>query len=35
MLGIKIIQKLISDAPKFLTNEGWLIFEVGQDKAVL
>jgi len=29
MLGIKIIQKLISDAPKFLTNEGWLIFEVG------
>ena len=29
MLGIKIIQKLISDAPKFLTNGGWLIFEVG------
>jgi release factor glutamine methyltransferase len=29
MLGIKIIQKLISEAPKFLTNEGWLIFEVG------
>jgi len=29
MLGIKIIQKLISEAPKFLTNDGWLIFEVG------
>jgi release factor glutamine methyltransferase len=29
MLGIKIIQKLISEVPKFLTNEGWLIFEVG------
>ena len=29
MLGIRIIQKLISEAPKFLTNEGWLIFEVG------
>jgi release factor glutamine methyltransferase len=29
MLGIKIIQKLISEAPKFLIREGWLIFEVG------
>jgi release factor glutamine methyltransferase len=29
MLGIKIIQKLIAEAPKFLTNDGWLIFEVG------
>jgi release factor glutamine methyltransferase len=29
MLGIKIIQKLISEAPKFLTKRGWLIFEVG------
>ena len=29
MLGIKIIQKLITEAPKFLTNDGWLIFEVG------
>jgi release factor glutamine methyltransferase len=29
MLGIKIIQKLISEAPKFLNHEGWLIFEVG------
>jgi release factor glutamine methyltransferase len=29
MLGIKIIQKLISEAPKYLKGEGWLIFEVG------
>jgi release factor glutamine methyltransferase len=29
MLGIKIIQKLIAEAPKFLRNEGWLVFEVG------
>ena len=29
MLGIKIIQKLISEAPKYLTIDGWLIFEVG------
>jgi len=29
MLGIKIIQKLISEAPKFLTSEGWLVFEIG------
>ena len=29
MMGIKIIQKLISDAPLFLTPGGWLIFEVG------
>jgi len=29
MLGIKIIQTLISAAPKFLTSDGWLIFEVG------
>ena len=29
MLGIKIIQKLISEAPRFLTHDGWLIFEVG------
>jgi release factor glutamine methyltransferase len=29
MLGIKIIQRLLSEAPKFLTDEGWLIFEVG------
>ena len=29
MLGIKIIQKLISEAPKFLKSEGWVVFEVG------
>jgi release factor glutamine methyltransferase len=29
MLGIKIIQKLIAEAPKFLSKSGWLIFEVG------
>jgi release factor glutamine methyltransferase len=29
MLGIKIIQKLISEAPKFLAGSGWLAFEVG------
>jgi release factor glutamine methyltransferase len=29
MLGIKIIQKLISEAPKYLTAGGWLAFEIG------
>jgi len=29
MLGIKIIQQLISEAPKYMTVDGWLIFEVG------
>jgi release factor glutamine methyltransferase len=29
MLGIKIIQKLLAEAPRFLTPDGWLIFEVG------
>jgi release factor glutamine methyltransferase len=29
MLGIKIIQKLITEAPLFLMTDGWLIFEVG------
>lgn len=29
MLGIKIIQKLIKESPKFLSENGWLIFEVG------
>lgn len=29
MLGIRIIQRLISEAPKFLTSDGWLVFEVG------
>lgn len=29
MVGIKVIQKLIREAPKFLTDKGWLLFEVG------
>jgi release factor glutamine methyltransferase len=29
MLGIKIIQKLLSEAPKYLKKDSWLIFEVG------
>lgn len=29
MVGLKIIQKLIQEAPKFLTHTGWLVFEVG------
>ena len=29
MLGTKIILRLISEAPKFLTIGGWLIFEIG------
>lgn len=29
MLGIKIIQKLISESPKFLKKSGWVVFEVG------
>lgn len=29
MLGIKIIQKLLHESPKFLSKNGWLIFEVG------
>lgn len=29
MLGTKIIQKLMREAPKFLTVDGWVIFEVG------
>jgi release factor glutamine methyltransferase len=29
MLGTKVIQKLIREAPKFLVKAGWLIFEVG------
>ena len=33
MLGIKIIQKLISEAPKYLTIDGWLIFEVGAGQS--
>jgi release factor glutamine methyltransferase len=29
MFGTKVIQRLITEAPKFLTNNGWLLFEVG------
>lgn len=29
MLGIKIIQRLIREAPPLLTDQGWLLFEVG------
>jgi len=29
MLGTKILQKLIREAPRFLTSDGWVIFEVG------
>ena len=29
MVGLKIIQKLIQESPRFLTKNGWLIFEVG------
>jgi release factor glutamine methyltransferase len=35
MLGIKIIQKLIHEAPRFLKNEGWLAFEVGLGQGQL
>ena len=28
-IGLKIIQKLIHESPKFLSDKGWLIFEVG------
>jgi release factor glutamine methyltransferase len=29
MIGLKIIQKVIQDSPRFLSGNGWLIFEVG------
>jgi release factor glutamine methyltransferase len=29
MMGIKIIQKLIADSPRFLSPNGWLLFELG------
>jgi len=29
MLGTKVLQKLIREAPRYLTSEGWVIFEVG------
>jgi len=33
MFGTKIIQKLITEAPEFLANEGWLLFEVGRGQG--
>jgi release factor glutamine methyltransferase len=33
MLGTKIIQKLIHDAPRFLAEQGWLAFEVGSGQG--
>lgn len=29
MIGLKIIQRLIQEAPRFLRKNGWLVFEVG------
>ena len=29
MIGLKVIQKLIHESPRFLTHTGWLVFEVG------
>lgn len=29
MIGLKVIQKLIQESPKFLSTDGWLTFEVG------
>lgn len=29
MLGIKIIQKLVNESPLFLTQNGWMVLEVG------
>jgi len=29
MMGIKIIHKLIHESPKFLSQNGWVAFEVG------
>ena len=28
-LGIRILQRLITEAPRFLRRGGWLVFEVG------
>jgi release factor glutamine methyltransferase len=33
MLGIKIIQKLVHEAPRFLKENGWLVFEVGSGQG--
>lgn len=35
MLGIKIIQRLIREAPPLLTDPGWLLFEVGAGQGDL
>ena len=29
IFGIKILQKLIVEAPKYLASKGWVVFEVG------
>ncbi|HAQ19996.1 MAG TPA: peptide chain release factor N(5)-glutamine methyltransferase [Prolixibacteraceae bacterium] len=29
MVGLKVIQNLIREAPKFLSKNGWIVFEVG------
>jgi release factor glutamine methyltransferase len=36
-LGVRILNKLVREAPRFLRKGGWLAFEVGlgQGKAVL
>jgi release factor glutamine methyltransferase len=33
MLGLKVIQKLILESPKFLSKQGWLIFEIGRGQG--
>jgi release factor glutamine methyltransferase len=35
MLGLKIIQRLIMESPKFLSKNGWLVFEVGLGQGPL
>lgn len=35
VIGISMIQRLIREAPKFLTKSGWLIFEVGVGQGLL
>lgn len=29
VIGVKVIQKLIAESPKYLSSGGWLVFEVG------
>lgn len=29
LIGVKVIQKLIAESPKYLSTGGWLVFEVG------